>query len=216
MAEELARIRRALRAGEPPRHALPPGASAVLVPLLPQEQGLAVLLTRRTDHLASHAGQVSFPGGRVEPGDASPAAAALRETEEEVGLPAKAIEVLGHLDDYTTYYGRLVCAYVGAVSPGAPAPRIAAPEEVAQLLVIPVARLLAPEPYEGRALAPGASAERRDCVVHYWHLPEGTVWGITAELLGRFLARAYGWTPPRPPRLIERPEEYRDVARRGL
>lgn len=212
---DLARIRAVLHAGEPERHGLPAGASAVLLPLLGGPEGLSVLFTRRTDHLSSHAGQFSFPGGRVEPHDRTPAEAALRETEEEVGLPAKDVEVLGHLADYTTYYGRLVCAYVGHVAPHAPPPRIAAPDEVAQLLVVPVAKLLAPEPYEGRAL-PGLPARGDERVVHYWHFPEGTIWGITADLLGRFLARAYGWAPPRPPREVASPEEFRDLARRGL
>lgn len=214
-AAELARIRALLHAGEPQRHGLPAGASAVLLPLMQRDEGLAVLFTRRHDNLSTHAGQWSFPGGRVEAHDASPAAAALRETEEEVGLPTKDVEVLGHLADYTTFYGRLVCTYVGAVAPHAPPPRIAAPDEVAQLMVVPLARLLEAAPYEGRALAGGAP-RGEDRIVHYWHLPEGTVWGITAELLGRFLALACGWSPPKEPAILRNPAEFRDIARRGL
>lgn len=212
--EELARIRAALRP-EPARHQLPPDASAVLFPLMAREGGLHALFTLRHQALTRHAGQWSFPGGRVEPGDKGPAETALRETEEEVGIPARDVDVLGHLDDYTTYYGRLVCAYVGLVRPGAPAPRIAAPAEVEDLRVLPIAAFLGPELYEGRALA-GDQPRGEERVVHYWHFPGATIWGITGELLARFLRRAYAWEPPRPPRILGSVEEFRDLARRGL
>jgi 8-oxo-dGTP pyrophosphatase MutT (NUDIX family) len=212
-AEELARIRAALAVPEPHRSALPEDAAAVLLPLLPREGGLAVLFTRRTDHLPSHPGQVSFPGGRIGPEDKTPADAALRETEEEVGIPQQHVEVLGHLADYTTYYGRLVCSYVGLVDARAPEPYLASPDEVAALLVVPIAQLLDPSAYEGR-FAPGDP--RREGVVRYWHLPQGTIWGITGELLARFLQRAYGWQPPAPPIAVRSVAEFRDLQRRGM
>jgi 8-oxo-dGTP pyrophosphatase MutT (NUDIX family) len=77
-------------------------AAAVLVPLVQRDDGLHVLLTRRTDHLRDHAGQISFPGGRAEPHDADAAATALREAEEEVGAAARARRVIGHMPAYTT------------------------------------------------------------------------------------------------------------------
>lgn len=211
-SDELARVRAAL-GEEPHRGALPEGAAAVLLPLLQGADGLAVLFTRRADHLTTHPGQVSFPGGRIGPEDKRPIDAALRETEEEVGIAARHVEVLGHLADYTTFYGRLICTYVGAVDPRAPPPVVASPTEVAELLIVPLARLRDPSAYEGR-FHPGDP--RREGVVRYWHLPQGTVWGITGELLARFLERAYGWTAPRPPVAVRSVEEFRDLQRRGM
>lgn len=206
--DDLARIRRALAQPEEVRGPLPADASAVLLPLLPRPHGLEVLFIRRTDHMTRHAGQIAFPGGRIEPEDKTPAAAALRETEEEVGLPVQDIEMLGHLADYTTYYGRLVCAYVGLVSEGAPAPRIAAPHEVAAVLELPLRGFLDAGIYEGRKMD---GDPRREGVVHYWHFPgvRPAVWGITAELMARFLHRAYDWRAPKPPRAIATVEDFR-------
>lgn len=214
MDADLQRLRGIFAGPEPGRIALPQGSSAVLLPLLPRPEGLSVLFTLRHRELSRHAGQWSFPGGRIEAQDRGPAAAALRETEEEVGVPPACVETLGHLTDYTTYYGLLVCAYVGALAKDAPAPRIAASDEVSGLLVVPLRRLLEPDAYEGRTL-PGTG---RNAVVHYWHVAgaEVPVWGITAELLARFLARAYGWQPPKAPRLLRSAEEFRELARQGL
>jgi 8-oxo-dGTP pyrophosphatase MutT (NUDIX family) len=208
------RIRRGLTT-EPHRDQLPPDASAILVPVLEGPSGPALLFTLRHAALARHAGQWSFPGGRIEPQDKGPVDAALRETEEEIGLPPRHVRVLGHLDDYTTYYGRLICAYVGEVAPRAPAPRIAAPQEVAEVRVLPLRDFLAPERYEGRCLPEGA-IRGSDRVVHYWHFEGATIWGITAELLARLLQRAYGWAPPSAPRVIGSVAEFRELARRGL
>jgi len=87
----------------------------VLVPLVCRDAGLSVLLTERTAHLSSHAGQVAFPGGRTEPSDASPVATALRETEEEIGLHRSHIEVLGAMQQYLTGSGFVVTPVVGLV-----------------------------------------------------------------------------------------------------
>jgi 8-oxo-dGTP pyrophosphatase MutT (NUDIX family) len=89
----------------------------VLVPLVQRDDGLHVLLTRRTDHLRDHAGQISFPGGRSEPDDADPAATALREAEEEVGLPRDRVEVIGELPAYTTVTHFVVTPVVALVQP---------------------------------------------------------------------------------------------------
>ncbi|MBL8709121.1 MAG: CoA pyrophosphatase [Rhodospirillaceae bacterium] len=93
-------------------------AAAVLVPLIDRPQGMTVMLTRRTDHLHDHAGQVSFPGGRLDPGDADAVAAALRETEEETGLAPRHIDLIGRLDTYVTRTGFEVTPVVGLVTPG--------------------------------------------------------------------------------------------------
>lgn len=92
--------------------------AAVLIPLVMHDSGPTVLLTRRTAHLHDHAGQISFPGGGVEEQDESPVATALRETEEEVGLRAAAVEVLGSLPRYATATGYVVTPVVGLVVPG--------------------------------------------------------------------------------------------------
>lgn len=95
----------------------PPVPAAVLVGLVPRAQGLQVLLTRRTDALRHHAGQVSFPGGRVEAGDRDACAAALRETAEEVGIAAALIQPLGYLDPLRTVTGFRVLPMVAVITP---------------------------------------------------------------------------------------------------
>src|SRR5207244_4441997 len=91
--------------------------AAVLVPVVRREGGLTVLLTRRTAHLNDHAGQISFPGGRAEPGDADAAQTALREAAEEIGLEAARVEVLGELHPYGTVTGYRVTPVVGLGRP---------------------------------------------------------------------------------------------------
>src|SRR5258707_12484048 len=91
--------------------------AAVLVPVVKRDHGLTVLFTRRTAHLNDHAGQISFPGGRSEPGDAGAAQTALREAAEEIGLAAAQVEVLGELHQYVTVTGYRVTPVVGLVTP---------------------------------------------------------------------------------------------------
>ncbi len=91
--------------------------AAVLVPLVQRETGITVLLTQRTAHLRDHAGQISFPGGRCEPTDASPEAAALREAQEEVGLDPAQVEILGRLPEYSTGTGFNITPVVALVNP---------------------------------------------------------------------------------------------------
>src|SRR6266571_3579235 len=98
-----------------PGRAGKPTPAAVLVPLVNRPDGLTVLLTERSAELPDHAGQISFPGGRVEPGDADVGVAALRETEEEVGLPRERVALLGTLADYETVTGYRVTPVVGWV-----------------------------------------------------------------------------------------------------
>lgn len=205
-AAALKRLQEVLEGPREPTAPEPPGSSAVLLPLFDEAEGLSVLLTRRHDDLDRHPGEVSFPGGRLDPGDASPQAAALREAREEVGILEDRVTLLGHLVDYTTYYGRLVHAYVGFVSGVAPQVP-ASPQEVDRILVVPVAELLDGSRYESRIL-PGVG-ERR---IHYWHVDGTTVWGITGEILARFLARGWGWTPPDEPRQVRDPSGFRPEA----
>ncbi|HSN72263.1 MAG TPA: CoA pyrophosphatase [Steroidobacteraceae bacterium] len=102
------------------RHLLPvePTPAAVLVPLVERPAGLTVLLTQRASHLRHHGGQVSFPGGRVEPDDPGPLEAALREAEEEIGLPRGHVRPVGYLQDHLVISGYRVTPVVAFVTPG--------------------------------------------------------------------------------------------------
>lgn len=95
-----------------------PAAASVLVPIVQRDDALQVLLTRRTDHLRDHAGQISFPGGRSEAHDADAIATALREAEEEVGLRREVVEVIGTMPAYSTVTGFVVTPVVALVEPG--------------------------------------------------------------------------------------------------
>ena len=120
---EIARLRRALERAHAREAVIEDGTgrpvqeAAVLVPLVLRDGGMTVLLTQRTDHLHHHPGQISFPGGRVEQGDGSPLAAALRETEEEIGLHPRHVEVIGRLPEYRTVTGFSITPLVGLVHP---------------------------------------------------------------------------------------------------
>lgn len=92
--------------------------AAVLVPIVEHDEGLTILLTQRATHLKNHAGQVSFPGGRMESGDAGPWEAALRETEEEIGLAPERVRLAGYLGDHFVITGYVVTPVVGFVRPG--------------------------------------------------------------------------------------------------
>jgi len=154
-----------------------PRPAAVLVPLVNRPEGLQVLFTQRSADLPDHPGQISFPGGRVEPDDASLAAAALREAAEEVGLPAERVSVLGRLSDYETVTGYRVTPVVGWVEP--PFTVTTDPVEVADVFEVPLAFLMDPEHQQRHFRMLGAL--RRD----FWAIPYGEryIWGATAAML---------------------------------
>jgi 8-oxo-dGTP pyrophosphatase MutT (NUDIX family) len=161
--------------GAPPAAALTP--AAVLVPLVVRPEGLCVLLTQRTQHLAAHAGQISFPGGRQETSDRDSVEAALRETEEEVGLPRDHVEVIGRLDTYVTSTGFEVTPVVGLVR--APYPVKLDPFEVAEVFEVPLAFILDPENHQRH------SREIRGRRRTFYVLPyrQRYIWGATAGML---------------------------------
>ena len=111
-------------------------AAAVLVPLINRDEGMSVLLTQRTAHLSAHAGQISFPGGRIEATDRDATEAALRETEEEVGLTRDHVTVIGRLDTYVTGTGFEITPMVGIVR--VPFPLSLDPFEVAEAFEVPL------------------------------------------------------------------------------
>ncbi len=158
--------------------------AAVLVPLVDRPGGLTVLLTRRTDHLNDHAGQISFPGGRIETTDATPEEAALRETEEEIGLHRRHVQLLGSLPDYLIPTGFRVTPVVGWVEPPF---ELALDEfEVAEAFEVPLAFVLNPEKREKQ------SAMRGGKLRHFYAMPfeRHNIWGATAGMLvtlSRFL-----------------------------
>jgi 8-oxo-dGTP pyrophosphatase MutT (NUDIX family) len=157
-------------------HGAPKTPAAVLVGLTGGPSA-GVLLTRRTAHLRSHSGQVSFPGGRIDPGDASPEAAALREAQEEIGLDPAQVELLGRLPDHHTSSGYVITPVLGMLAPGFAT--VASADEVDAIFTLPLAVLLDPDaPVRHRAEFAGASRE-----YWVWPHPEFYIWGATARIL---------------------------------
>lgn len=154
-----------------------PTPAAVLVPLVNRPAGLSVLLTQRSADLPDHPGQISFPGGRVDPEDASLSATALREASEEIGLPSERIAILGQLAEYETVTGYRVTPIVGWVEP--PFDLTLDPIEVADAFEVPLAFLLDPANQQRHFRMLGEN--RRD----FWAIPyfDRYIWGATAAML---------------------------------
>ena len=154
-----------------------PVAAAVLVPIVDHDEGLSVLLTQRAPHLKNHGGQISFPGGRIEPGDAGPLDAALRETEEEIGLDREHVRFVGYLEPHLVLSGYWVTPVVGFVRPGF-ALRLDA-SEVAMTFEVPLAHILDSHNHRAR--------ERRlgEITVQVYDIPYRghNIWGATAGML---------------------------------
>jgi 8-oxo-dGTP pyrophosphatase MutT (NUDIX family) len=167
------------RTGLPPR-GRPLTPAAVLVGLVGRESGPSILLTQRTPHLTAHAGQISLPGGRAEPGDADPVATALRAAEEEIGLDPGRVEILAPLPPYETVTGFRIEPVVGWIEP--PVSFAVDPFEVAELFEVPLSFVL------------DAANHRRDSYVrdgrsrHFYVLPydDRYIWGATAGILVSF------------------------------
>lgn len=151
--------------------------AAVLIPLLLKEDGLSVLLTQRTNHLRDHAGQISFPGGRMDPEDQSPNDTALRESKEEIGLDPGRVEIIGHLPQYLTVSGYSVTPVVGLVQ--AQAEYVLDEFEVADVFEVPLSFLLDPANHQVRLWQSEQGGRR------FYSMPYENrfIWGATAGML---------------------------------
>ena len=161
-------------------------AAAVLIPIIAHEDGPTVLMTRRSDTLASHTGQIAFPGGRLDPGETA-VQAALREAWEEVALDPGAVEVLGLGDAYETGTGFLVTPVIGWLTL-APETR-PSPDEVAEVFEVPWDFLIDGANHRRDYYDPEAGPRR-----WYWAMPFGEryIWGVTAGIVRALRVRLYG------------------------
>ncbi len=159
--------------------------AAVLVPVIDDEDGAKVLLTQRTQSLRKHSGQIAFPGGAIDPGDGSPEVAALREAEEEIGLPRHFVEPVARLPDYYAMTGFRITPVLSVVRRGFEIrPN---PHEVAHVFEVPLSFLMDPDNHQ-RDSAVWQGMER-----HFYRMPYGDwmIWGITAGILRTMFERLY-------------------------
>ena len=155
--------------------------AAVLIPIVERDEGLTMLLTKRSEDLPVHPGQVSFPGGRAESHDDGPVGTALRETEEEVGIHRRHIDVVGQLDLYRTRTGFEITPVVGLLTP--PFEMRAEPMEVQEIFEVPLTFFLDRENHERH------SREWNNQIRSFYAMPYGDyyIWGATAGMLVNFV-----------------------------
>lgn len=167
------------RAQEHPEPPAEQRRAAVLVPLFVRDGALRIILTRRTETLEHHKGQISFPGGAEDEADESAFSTAARETEEEIGIPAGDIRLLGTLSPLATVSDFFVEPFVGAI----PYPHVLRPAqaEIAEVIDAPIAALLDPKILE-RRLLPG-----REEPTLFFHYGKHVIWGATARMLKELL-----------------------------
>lgn len=160
--------------------------AAVLLPVYLREGEETVLFTRRTEHLKHHRGEISFPGGRWQPDDVDLLATALRETEEEMGIRAQDVSVLGRLDDFVSVHGYHVVPFVGTF----PWPyrfRVDS-REIAEVIEVPLATLQDPLVWRQEDWR----LRGRFYPVDFYTVGKHEIWGLTAAILRQFLRRAFG------------------------
>jgi len=171
--------------------------AAVLAPVVTTTAS-HLLFTKRADHLGEHPGQMSFPGGGREPGDATLRETALREANEEIGLRGAEADVVGRLDDIHTVSRYAVRPFVARVPDRTYEPD---EREVAEIAVLPVADLIDPATYESERRT---HPEFGDVRVHFFHVGEYTIWGATAKILVQLLELTTDWgVPPTVDRVVD-------------
>ena len=158
-------------------HSVEQTPSAVLLPLYFDGGHAHILLTKRSESLRHHRGQISFPGGKCESGDANYLSTALRETHEEIGLPPERVQVLGALSPIPTPTGFYIYPYVGLIP--YPYEYQTDPGEIACLIQVPLAHLLAPKNHRTEIRQAGG----QDRLIHYYDYKEWVIWGVTGYLL---------------------------------
>ena len=164
--------------------------AAVLVGVVPRPGGAGVILTQRTEHLSSHAGQIAFPGGKIDHDDDGPVATALREAEEEIGLDPAAVHALGCFSPYASNSGFRIVPVIGLVRPDAA--MSANPFEVAEVFEVPLAHLMTGANHRvGSRVWQG---RRR----YFYEMPYGDryIWGVTAGIVRQIFERTYGRGAP--------------------
>jgi len=172
--------------------------AAVLAPVFTREGQAHVLFTKRAEHLGEHPGQMSFPGGSREPEDGDLEATALREADEEIGLRAAEVAVVGRLDDIRTVTGYAVRPFVGRVPDREYDPD---EREVAEVVTLAVSELTDPGNYESERRAHPVYGPHR---IHYFHVDPYTVWGATGVMLTQLLELTTGWrAPDEPDRVVD-------------
>lgn len=166
--------------------------AAVLLPLYRDENETYALFTKRTETVEHHKGQISFPGGAEDPGDSGPLDTALRETEEELGVPRDQIQVLGALDDvYTVVSGFVITPFVGLIPH--PIPLRVNPGEIAEVLSVPLSTFRDPAKLriEERDRAPGERIQ-----VYFYYHGRHEIWGATARIMKGFIEAVFGDAQP--------------------
>ncbi|MFB6252205.1 MAG: CoA pyrophosphatase [Halobellus sp.] len=167
--------------------------AAVLAPILVRDGTEHILFTKRADHLGEHPGQMSFPGGSLEPEDADLQATALREADEEIGLLAAETTIFGRIDDIRTVTDYAVRPFVGGVPDRQYDPD---EREVAEVVALPVPELIDLDNYESERREHPIYGDHR---VHYFHVDDYTVWGATGRMLVQLLELTTEWVMPEEP-----------------
>jgi 8-oxo-dGTP pyrophosphatase MutT (NUDIX family) len=158
--------------------------AAVLIPIQERRDGDYLVLTKRADHLRTHKGQISFPGGRVDAGDADVIETALRESREEIGLDPTCVRILGRLDEFTAGYGLVVTPVIGVI-PADCEFRID-PAETTAVASVPIRSLMEPPNFTmNDYLSPGGHPS------YHFYINGWDVWGVTARIIVQFLELIY-------------------------